>query len=445
MDILQRFERYVQENKLFTKEDKILVAVSGGRDSMLLAWLLYQCHFSIELAHCNFQLRGEESEMDEQLVRHFAEENELPLHVIRFDTTDYAERNKVSIQIAARELRYEWFGKLSEERGCVAIAVAHHLNDSVETVLFNLSRGTGLLGLQGILPKREDSKIVRPLLFLKREEITDLVEHYRIPFRDDQSNFSNKYARNRIRLDIIPEFEKLNPDFVEVMADNICRFRDSLEVLQLYAERLRRELLIPRGAEAYLIEKQKIRSITLNELYFVLEPFGFKKNILSDLLHSLGREPGKTFTSETHIIVTDREYIILSRQKEALAPVLLTSAQTFIRWGSFTFQCEVTKDKTIVKDKHIALLDFEKLTFPLTIRSWQEGDSFQPLGMKGTKKLSDFFIQKKVNVLDKERVPVIVDGNGDIIWVAPFQLDDRFKIEDNTQKVFKLVCNFAEQ
>lgn len=441
MEILKRFERYVEDNKLFSKDEKILVAVSGGRDSMLLLWLLHQLYYPVEIAHCNFQLRGEESDADEQLVRGFAVANEIPIHVQRFDTTGYAATHKVSIQIAARELRYGWFERLRMERGCKVIAVAQHMNDSVETVLFNLSRGTGLQGLQGILPLRDDSHVVRPLLFLHSEEITDFVQNQGIPYRDDSSNFSNKYARNKIRLDIIPEFEQLNPHFIRIMADNIARFRDAQEVINNHMQELRSQIMIARSDHSWRIAKEELEHLQLSELYFMFEPFGFSKTVLQDLLESLHKDSGKQFASDTYIIVTDREDVILSKKNMDLEPVHIDLATTRVEWGAFQIEITGNSDLAIENGAGIAKIDTASLVYPLTIRQWEEGDTFQPLGMNGKKKLSNYFIQKKINILDKKRVPILVNGDGKIIWVVNYHLDERFKIRDNTQKVLKLVCN----
>lgn len=443
MNVVEQFERYNEENKLFTKVDKILVAVSGGRDSMLLLWLLVQAKYQVEVAHCNFQLRGEESDGDEKLVRDFANDNNIPLHVSRFETTDFAEANKISIQMAARELRYTWFEELRIALGCSVIAVAQHMNDSVETVLFNLSRGTGLQGLQGILPKRLDSKVVRPILFLKSKEVTELVQKHQIPYRDDSSNASNKYARNKIRLDIIPEFEELNPDFVSNMNENIARFRDTQEVLREFVNQQRNQLFSARNTHSWTIRKNEIRHLSINQLYFLLEPYGFSKNVLVDLVSNLDRESGKQFHSERYVIIIDRDSIILSAEMENAESVDFDLNSTSIHWGNVKLDIETDNDFHIMRENNIAQIDFHKVIFPLRIRSWCEGDAFHPLGMKGTRKLSDYFIQKKINILDKKQVPILVNGDGQIIWIVNYHLDDRFKMTENTQKVLKLVSNLT--
>lgn len=441
MDINVRFSRYVEDYKLFTKTDKVLVAVSGGRDSMLLLTLLHRYGVEMELVHCNFQLRNEESDGDEALVLKYAGQLGIKTHVRRFDTIAYAQKHKMSIQMAARELRYDWFEKVREERACKYIAIAQHKNDHVETVLLNLSRGTGLLGMQGILPKR--GRLLRPLLFMTSKEVLEAVNILEIPYRDDSSNFSNKYARNKIRLDIIPQFEQLSPDFIQVMEDNIVRFQESQRVLQYFVEQKRKELLLKIGPNEWEIAKESIRGQDLALLYFLFEPFGFSKNILADLVQSLDKESGRVFESDGYQLLLDRTKLRLryNRYEEEVAQ--LNADQDNLIWRNYSFTVSTSQDLSIDRDTSVALLDYDKLVFPLKVRSWQEGDNFQPLGMEGKKKVSDFLIQKKINLFDKREVPIWLNGNGEIIWIANYQIDNRYKITENTQKVLKLVCNIS--
>jgi tRNA(Ile)-lysidine synthase len=413
--------------------------VSGGRDSMLMLWLFHNAGFQIDVAHCNFTLRGSESDADENLVRDYCATRSIPLHVNRFETTAFAQENKLSIQMAARELRYTWFDKLATDLDCDAIAIAQHKNDHIETVLLNLTRGTGLTGLQGILPKR--GKIIRPLLFLNAKEVIDAVTELCIPYRDDASNFSTKYARNKIRLDIIPQFEELSPDFIPIMEDNIARFQDAHQVLQILVEDLRQKLFLAKGNDSWHIEKSVLWDYDLALLYYLFEPFGFTKPILQDLKNLRNGEPGKIFESPTHHLLLDREEILLQKKQHNTQPIAIIREDCCeITWRDQIFQINVSNDMTISKNPLIAKLDHDKLSYPLQIRSWQESDFFQPLGMKGKKKLSDFFIQKKINRFEKKNIAVCCSGNGDIIWICGLQIDDRYKITENTQKVLTLVC-----
>lgn len=438
MNVIEQFEQFVSVNLSVNQSDRLLLAVSGGRDSMLMLWLFVQGGYSVEIAHCNFNLRGLESDGDEELVRKFAAEHNIPFHVKHFDTEHYANEQGMSIQLAARELRYTWFENLRVKANCDYIAVAHHKNDHVETVLFNLSRGTGIRGLAGIQKIRE--KIIRPLLFLNANEIAELVTVLGIPYRDDSSNFSNKYARNKIRLDIIPEFEKLNPEFVTVMDDNIARFQESIAVLDTFVGDLRNRLFQNKGVESWEIDKQEIYNRDIGVLYLLFEPFGFNKAVLKDLISCLQKESGRLFASEEYIILLDRTKLVLKKKLEEKPMLQLENlSSSSYTWLGRDIDVIVSDDCTIETNLNIAKVDLEKIQLPLYIRSWEEGDYFYPLGMKGKKKLSDLFIQRKINLLDKSSIPLLVNGNGEIIWVIGLQMDDRYKITQKTKKVLKLV------
>ncbi len=438
MDILEQFNRYLFDNKLVNQCDKVLCAVSGGKDSMLMLSLFIQAGFSVEIAHCNFNLRGEESDGDEDLVRKYAATHNIPLHIKHFDTKQYAQQHKVSIQVAARELRYAWFEELRLLHKCVVIAIAQHKNDHVETVLLNLTRGTGIRGLGGIQKIRD--YLIRPLLFLEARDISQLVSKLSIPFRDDSSNFSNKYARNKIRLDIIPEFEKLNPEFIAVMDENISRFQESITVLDDFVCELRNDIFIPTKEDTWEIDKSIIANKKIALLYLLFEPFHFTKPVLEDMYASLNGESGRIFESDEFILLSDRSTLVLKRKLTANASVVIDDISTNkYHWGSHQLEISSSEDCSIEALANVAQLDMEKIIFPIMIRSWQEGDFFQPLGMNGRKKLSDFFIQRKVNVLAKAQTPILVNGNGDIMWIVGFQLDDRYKITQMTKKVLKLV------
>ncbi|MFZ4863534.1 tRNA lysidine(34) synthetase TilS [Sphingobacterium sp. Mn56C] len=439
MDIRTRFEAYVSDNQLFEKGDKILLAVSGGKDSMLMLWLFMACGFDVVVAHCNFQLRGEESDADEALVRNYTKRWGLPLHVKAFPTETWAQEHKTSIQVAARELRYAWFKALAKDLNCAYIAVAQHKNDHIETVLWNLTRGTGLLGLQGILNKRD--AIIRPLLFLSRDEISTAMSTYGIPYRDDSSNFSTKYSRNKIRLDIIPRFEELNPNFLSVMEANIARFQESMQVLKGFVDPLRSQYFIPLGPELWQIKQENLQLLDMGLLYLLFEPYGYAKNVLHDLVKGLQQqESGRVFESEEYQLLLDREYVYL-RKKELpqLAEAEILEDTKGLDFGGYSFSFSWPSDLSIEKDLAVVKVDSSKLIFPLRLRYWKLGDTFHPLGMKGQKKVSDLFIQKKINRFEKDRTPILVNGDGEIIWVVGLQLGDAYKITENSQKVLRLV------
>jgi tRNA(Ile)-lysidine synthase len=440
MNVLERLMGYIEKEHLLMPHDKILLTVSGGKDSMLMAHLFAKAGYTIAIAHCNFQLRGSESDADEALVRKFATENNVPIYVKHFDTKIYAKDHQISIQMAARELRYTWFEKLRHELQFDRIAVAQHLNDHIETVLLNLSRGTGLQGLQGIFPIRE--RIIRPLLFLKASEIEHFVNMYGIAYRDDQSNFSTKYARNKIRIDIIPHFKKLQPDFELVFEQNINHFKESYQLLQQFVEPIRRKLFYPID-EGWGVRKEDLEPYidNLPLLYELFSAFNFSKPVLSDLQQAWTRESGRIFQSDAYHMLLDRNELFI-REKEFISPdeALITSETSTVEWKQYCFHADVSADLAIVKANEVAKLDYDVLVFPLTIRSWKVGDSFYPLGMEGRKKLSDFFINKKISLFEKENIPIVVNGNGDILWVANYRMDNRYKITANTKKVLTLVC-----
>ncbi len=441
MNFLERLEFFIQEYQLCEKSDRILLTVSGGKDSMLMADLFVRLGYNVIIAHCNFNLRGEASDLDEELVRRYAEAVHVPFYVRHFDTETYASTHRISIQMAARELRYLWFDDLVQELACDRIAIAHHMNDNIETVFLNLSRGTGLLGLQGILPKR--GKLIRPLLFLTAAEIEQYVKLNQIVYRDDASNFSTKYARNKIRIDIISKFKEIQPEFEHVFEQNIQNFRDSYQLLQSFVEPIRQDLFQAHQGLIY-IQKEKLYPHLKNLplCYELFAPYSFAKNILQDLIDCWDKESGRIFESSTHTLLLDREELILQPNKIAEKEEIIISIEDKeIKWMNYRFEISVADEISFSNTKEKAYIDFDKLIFPLRIRSWQEGDVFIPLGMNGKKKLSDFFINQKLNIYEKSTVPILVNGNGEIIWIAKWRMDNRYKITENTKKVFTLVCN----
>lgn len=440
MNLLERLTFFIQDNNLFEVNDKILLTVSGGRDSMLMTYLLAKAGYQIAIAHCNFQLRDVESDLDENLVRDFAIMHGIPCYVNHFETERIAGERGISIQMAARELRYAWFEELRQAIGFDKIAVAQHLNDHIETVLLNLTRGTGLQGLQGIQLKRD--RLIRPLLFLKADEVLQYVEEYQIPYRDDQSNFSTKYARNKVRIDIIPQFKKMQPDFERIFEQNIMHFKESYTLLQQFITPIR-EALFKKDQDAWVVEKLKLRQYIqdLPLLYELFSSFGFTKSVLKDLQSCFDKESGRLFQSEHYDLLLDRDFLII-REKEYVQEdeTVITSETKSVSWRGYNFSCDNSYDLSIYPDRAVAKIDSDLLVFPLTLRAWRTGDYFYPLGMTGRKKISDLFNNYKINVFEKGNIPILVNGNGDIIWVANYRLDNRYKISGNTKKVFILVC-----
>lgn len=440
MCIEEKLAQFIRENGLFTAEDRLLLGVSGGKDSMLMTVLLHRLGYKLVIAHCNFQLRGEESDKDEALVRQTAAQMGIPFFVKRFDTKSNAEAHRISIQMSARALRYAWFEELRQEQSCQAIAIAQHQQDNIETVCINLVRGTGLQGLQGILPNR--GNIVRPLLFMTTEEIAQAAQAYEVPYRDDQSNFSTKYARNKIRLDVLPILREIKPDFDQVMADNIRRFTDAYQLLQQFMTGLRQQIFTQQG-EQVLIRKDKLAPHLHNStlLYELFQPYGFSESVLGDLVQSWNNGSGLRFgSSGDYTLLMDREALYLQKKTiQEMLDICIEEHSETVHIGYKELHISPSESTSISPDPNTAQVDADTLMYPLQVRYWQEGDRFVPLGMTAPKKLSDFFIANKFPVFEKSRTPLLVNGNGEIIWIIGHRLDNRYKISEITKKVVTFV------
>lgn len=439
MSILERLKHYIENKQLFAKENKVLLAVSGGKDSMLMARLFHDMEQSCIIAHCNFQLRGQESDKDEELVRQYASELGFPVFVKRFETETFATINKVSIQMAARELRYDWFEELRNKQYCDVIAIAQHANDHLETMLLNLTRSTGIQGLTGIQPKR--GKLIRPLLFLNSEDIAKEVAKLNVPYRDDQSNFSTKYARNKIRLEIIPKFKEIQPDFESILEQNIQHFNESHQFIKKQVDAIRKSLFLEdKGTVKIKVDSIKPYIKDHYLLFELFKPYQFQRNVLEDLSSVIDNPMGQVFESETHKLLLDRSYLILQEKgKNEFTEITIDNINTVVNLGSKSFSMNEEKNAELKPDKFSAKVDFDKLVFPLVLRPWKIGDSFKPLGMEGSKKISDFFIQHKLNRFEKDAVPILVNANDEVIWIVGMRLDNRYKVTENTKKVLTLV------
>ncbi|MFA6275660.1 MAG: tRNA lysidine(34) synthetase TilS [Pedobacter sp.] len=433
---LQQFTNYIKKNALFSNQDKILLAVSGGKDSALMAQLFKLAGFQFSIAHCNFNLRGDESQRDEAFVKLLATNLEVPFHVIHFDAKVYANEHQLSIQMAARDLRYQWFETIRQENDYSFIALAHHQNDSIETLLLNLTRGTGISGMHGILPKRD--KLLRPLLFLSRQEIDKLVKENDIDFVEDSSNESTKYARNKIRLTVIPQLREINPNLEHTFSQNINRFAETEEVLQGVITQTRKEIVREVDGVAYF-PIEKINALRPQKLLFfeLLKPYHFTDKVVDEILESLNKQSGTSFYSHTHRATINRNDVMIStlpkeqaHKNQFIHPkdqrILVENQQILISY---------TTSNGVEDNRNKAFIDANKLIFPLVIRFKQDGDRFMPLGMKQFKKLSDFLIDSKVPLPQKGKIPLIINGNGEIIWVAGLRQDNRYKVNATTKKV----------
>lgn len=426
-----KVQQFITEKSLFVREDKLILGISGGADSVCLMHVFLELGYSFELAHCNFNLRGEESDADEYFVQELAKKHQLKIHVKQFNTLVYAAENKISTQMAARDLRYAWFEKLRIKSSAKYLAIAHHANDDVETFFINLVRGSGLKGFLGI--KEKNNAIVRPLLSVSRLEIEQYLKDRGLVFREDSSNASVKYLRNKIRHELIPLLAQMNPSIQQTVKDEM-RILDG--VAQIYAskvEEVRKDLTQEKNG---IVQLEISALLALNPLhsylYELLSAYGFYA--VEAISKALQGQSGKQFFSSTHQLVVDRENIFISLLNKENEVFEITE-KTISLVYPLEINFKVMADKTIIYDNNIAQLDVEKLKFPLTLRKWKEGDKFMPLGMKKFKKLSDFFIDSKFSIIDKQEQWLLCSGV-DIVWVLGCRIDERYKLESNTKKVY---------
>ncbi|TWR28252.1 tRNA lysidine(34) synthetase TilS [Mucilaginibacter achroorhodeus] len=433
---VKRFIDFVEQNRLFKPADKVLAAVSGGMDSVLMAHLLKAASYNFAIAHCNFMLRGADADADQHFTKQMAINLGVQFHTINFDTAQYAREHKVSIQMAARDLRYQWFEQLRLQHGFDAVALAHHQNDTIETILLNLTRGTGIAGLHGILPV--NGNLVRPLLFLSRDEIQTIVEAEGLNYVEDASNASTKYARNKLRHKVIPVLKDLNPNLEATFENNLRTFRELEMLLDNQVNLLANELLVSHGDNTSIsIEKINHLSPKRLLLFKLLQRFNFTEGTVDDLLTALHKHSGRRFESPTHNLVVDRQDIIITERTEIeLDYIIFNETDHERKWGNYRINILHDDSPIIVRDNPLAVsIDAYKLIYPLKIRSWQQGDTFYPLGMKTRQKLSDFLIQQKVPLHVKKTVPLLINGNGDIMWIGGYRLNDKYKVSASTKKV----------
>ncbi len=441
--LLDEFEKYVAENELFTHEDKILLTVSGGVDSMVLMSLTAAAGYNFGVAHCNFQLRGKESDEDEVLVECEAKRHGVEFFNKRFDTLAEMERTGESMEMAARRLRYAWFRELCEEYGYTVIAIAHHINDSIETFFINMLRGTGLRGLTGI--NNHVGRIVRPLMFTNRKEIHDYAIAHRIPFREDSSNRSTKYLRNKVRIGLIPMLREITPQFTTIMRRNVSRLSQAQDFITASMNIIKHDVITIEG-DIHLIHVSNINdSLPRNfVIYEILSSeYGFKGDVVDALCHALDNgSTGRRFYAREWVAVVDRGNIVVSpiaEDDDCEVVVERRTLRSYVGGSVLYYQyCDIDLIDTLDQGENVALIDADKLSYPLRLRRWHEGDWFQPFGMSGRKKISDYLIDKKVSMAQKSRQFVLLSGQ-DIVWVVGRRLDDRFAITKRTERVLRIV------
>ncbi|MCU0377049.1 MAG: tRNA lysidine(34) synthetase TilS [Bacteroidales bacterium] len=438
MELFKRFLEYSAEHRLTAPGNRLLVAVSGGIDSMVLAWLIREAGISHAIAHCNFSLRDKESDDDEIFVSNYAGKHNIPFYSRKFDTVSYAASKGLSIQMAARELRYEWFDELVTREGFDAVAVAHNRNDNAETFFINLLRGTGLNGLTGMSQKYRN--IIRPLLFATRDEIVSFARQKKIKFREDSSNSSIKYTRNRIRHKILPEFEKVNPNALAALSETISHLRGSAEIIDRHISELRLSIFRPvtDGVEADIKELKNLQPASpyIFELFRV---YGLSAGQTCELISLLDSSPGKYINTNTHRLLRDRQRIIITER------VLIESSRYEFHSldemhmsGIFSdMAIAVPGEEPLPSCRMTACLDLDKVTFPVIVRRWEPGDRFVPLGMSQPKKISDFLIDLKVPVTTKEKVLLLLSAD-EVIWVMGYRINERYKVTDHTTRILML-------
>lgn len=433
--MLQAFRQHLDTHLGFLKDSKLLLAISGGLDSVVLAHLCHKLELKVSFAHCNFNLRGAESDADEEFVLELSEDLELEIFIESFETEAYAKEEGISIQMAARELRYNWFSELAEQLGFDYILTAHHADDNLETFLINLTRGTGLKGLTGI-PEVSD-KIVRPLLPFSREtlEVYAIAEH--IKWQEDSSNASTKYLRNKLRHDIIPILKQMNPQLLQNFQTTISNLQDSQDLIEDVIVKIQKKVVEVEGDQIKLsVEKLKKLSNPKAYLYQLLKDFNF--TAWNDVVHLLDAQSGKQVFSSTHRLLKDRDFLLLSEidleSKDIIISILKEDKEVTTLVGDlFIDQADVISETS----KNSIYVDADQFKFPLTIRKWQEGDLFYPLGMKGKKKLSKYFKDEKLSLIDKESIWILFSGE-DVVWIIGKRADERFKVKDTTTNILKI-------
>ena len=439
-ELLKGLKDFIKSENIFEPNERILIAVSGGVDSVVLSHLMKELGYDIALAHVNFQLRGRSSDLDQQLIEDLALNWGVEAYFKNLDASTYADKTGISTQMAARELRYQWFSELSKEQNYQKIATAHHLNDQLETLLLNLTKGTGIAGLHGIFPVR--GSIARPLLFARKEEILDYGKNKKLTWREDESNEQDYYQRNLIRNKVVPILKMINPN-LEESARNTMEIMRSIEKQYFKSiEQLQKRLFQTDGPHV-VIQKKNIASIEPPILHEVLKDYGFSYSQCKSLMGKALIKSGNLFESDSHQLNVDRDTLIISpKVRENSSLIIIESCQGLIDIDGHTWHLSGHEIAHYEVRQHanVAALDHDKLVFPLKVRDWLPGDRFCPLGMAEFKKISDFLIDAKVPRNHKTAMRVLT-SNEEIIWVIGQRIDDRYKITERTQRVLEIEIN----
>lgn len=438
--MLEKVREFIHKENLIPNNTKVIVGLSGGMDSMVLLDILILLGYSCTAAHCNFHLRGEESDRDENFVKKWCKSIDIPFTSINFDTKQYAVDRKISIEMAARELRYNWFETLRRHHQADFIAVAHHKDDSVETVLLNLIRGTGIKGLTGISPK--NGYIVRPLLGISRSEIEKYISERDIPYVTDSTNNEDLYLRNALRLNVLPILEKLNPS----VKDTIYRTSKNVtEAEKVYSDSIQKAIKKAFNDNKIDINVLKHTASPRSVLFELLTPYNFTPSTIEDISESINSISGKIFFSERgsysenkkYRLIKDRNFFLFEEVKEKCEEDETYSIEEGIREINSPINLKIKELRAPVEikyNRHFLYVDAEKIKYPLKLRKWRTGDWFIPFGMRGRKKLSDYFTDRKFSLKDKDDAWILTSSE-DIVWIVGERNDDRFRITEDTKKI----------
>ncbi len=440
-------EKHITQNLSFLNGKKLLIAISGGIDSIVLTHLFYKLNYSISLAHCNFSLRGKESNKDEVFVKELGEKLQVPTFTIQFETEKYATKNGISTQMAARDLRYSWFDKIRLENNIDYIITAHQKDDVIETFIINLTRGTGLDGLTGI--PEINGTLVRPILPFDRNDILIYATKNKLQWREDRSNSSIKYVRNKIRHKIVPVLKELNPGLLDTFQNTLDNLKGSQQIVKDRIENVRQKVIVKHSHEIHF-DISKLKSLSNPKVYLfqLLNAYGFTE--WDGIYNLLNAQSGKFVFSKTHRLLKNRDLLILSKitSEETILfsisenttkiknPLKLKFETINISFDTKNHQNKILNE-LIFDDNNTVSIDYDKIQFPLTIRKWQKGDYFFPIGLQGKKKLSKYFKDEKMSLIEKENTWLLCSKN-DIIWVIGKRLDDRFKVLDTSSKILKI-------
>lgn len=432
--MLSKVADFIAKHQLLSPSGLHLVALSGGADSVALLRILRDLGYRIEAAHCNFHLRGAESDRDEQFVKDLCNSLNIPLHLIHFDTAEYASLHQVSIEMAARELRYGYFRQLCQDIGAETVCVAHHRDDAVETFLMNLLRGSGIHGLTGIRPK--NGLVVRPLLGVSRQEIVDYLHSIGQDYVTDSTNLHDDVLRNKLRLNVLPLLKDINPGAAENI-DKTARFLQETEkIFDSFMQTALQRLVRTEGqTQSVSISELLQQPAPATFLHEWLSPYGFNTAQTQQIIDGLNSHPGKTISSVSHTLLIDREMLILEPVSEPSKPIRIPEPGRYRFSSEMLFDVKLSNDITISKSDDCATLDAANIQFPLTVRLVQSGDAFCPLGMEGHKLVSDFLTDRKLTLLEKRRQLVVTAANGDILWLVGQRPDNRYRITPQTTQV----------